>query len=283
MNPFFSVYFEVTEELLDEYGAFNISLVTDLPLFIDPFLLFNSTKPGYQSLHNDIIRYLRFLRPRWEQGDISSGLLRAWYFFSEVKQNWLGFTRDGNSGRGLGRKFAFALDSNLARVFSNFGNEGVTRSSHLERLCLIKSGVGRDSISDFTTNLIKDYLLSYTEQFARSNISDSLTQTISVPRAFFDYNLERWMPKTYTLPFFKDDFVVLTPKDILTRDETWINYKDFANRFRDIPAAIENEQLRAEINNYFYSTIPEDREPTREETNLAISSTLARFPQIIDY
>jgi hypothetical protein len=28
---------------------------------------------------------------------------------------------------------------------------------------LIKSGVGRDNISDFTTNLIKDYLLTYTE------------------------------------------------------------------------------------------------------------------------
>jgi uncharacterized heparinase superfamily protein len=36
--------------------------VSDLPLFIDPFLLFNSDKPEYQELHDGIIAYLRFLR-----------------------------------------------------------------------------------------------------------------------------------------------------------------------------------------------------------------------------
>src|SRR3954449_13195781 len=28
---------------------------------------------------------------------------------------------------------------------------------------------------------------------------------------------------TYALPWVNDDFVILTPKDILTRDENWIN------------------------------------------------------------
>ena len=42
--------------ILDKHGAFDISLVTDLPLFIDPFLLFNSKKKRYRILHDDIIR-----------------------------------------------------------------------------------------------------------------------------------------------------------------------------------------------------------------------------------
>lgn len=41
------LYFEVDESVLDEYGAVNISIVNDLPLFIDPFLLFNSDKDEY--------------------------------------------------------------------------------------------------------------------------------------------------------------------------------------------------------------------------------------------
>jgi hypothetical protein len=45
MKLYSSDYFEVSEEALDQYGAFNISLVSDLPPFIDPFLLFNSDKP----------------------------------------------------------------------------------------------------------------------------------------------------------------------------------------------------------------------------------------------
>ncbi len=283
MNLYFADYFGISEDLLEEYGAFNISLVTDLPLFVDPFLLFNSDNPEYQALHDDIIRYLRFLRLKSEQGGISHALIKAWYCFGEVKQNWLGFCETGNTGRGLGTGFARALDINLVHVFQDFGKEKVTKGSHLEKLCLIRSGVGRDMISDFTTNLIKDYLLRYTEAFATDNISQNLLRPVSVPRAYFSYETERWMPKKYILPFCDDDFIILTPKDILTKDETWINHSDMINNFEDIPDAVENDQLRAEINNYFYSMIPGDREPTRDDYDRAIYSTLTEYPEIIDY
>ena len=130
-------------------------LINDLPLFVDPFLLFNSEKLEYQALHEEMIRYLKFLRDKSEQGAIRPGLLEAWYKFPEVKQNWLGYSLVGNKGSGLGMRFARAMRANLASVFSNFGDEQVTHGSHLEKLCLIESGVGRDNISDFTTNLNK--------------------------------------------------------------------------------------------------------------------------------
>lgn len=34
---YFSDVFDVAPEVIDRYGAFNIALVNDLPLFIDPF------------------------------------------------------------------------------------------------------------------------------------------------------------------------------------------------------------------------------------------------------
>jgi hypothetical protein len=42
---YFSDIFGVDPETLDQYGAFDVSLVNDLPLFVDPFLLFNSDNP----------------------------------------------------------------------------------------------------------------------------------------------------------------------------------------------------------------------------------------------
>jgi hypothetical protein len=42
MATFFNEYFDVAANQVDDYGAFNVSLINDLPLFIDPFLLFNS-------------------------------------------------------------------------------------------------------------------------------------------------------------------------------------------------------------------------------------------------
>jgi hypothetical protein len=283
VDIYFSDHFCVSEEAIEAHGAFNISLVTDLPLFIDPFLLFNSSKPVYQALHDDIIRYLRFLRTKSDEGSISPALLKAWYHFGEVRQNWLGFCESGNTGRGLGGNFARALDVNLVHVFRDFGNERVTKGSHLEKLCLIRSGVGRDMISDFATNLIKDYLLSYTQAFAEEYIRADLVRSVSVPRARFSYDAERWMPGTYNLPVFENDFVILTPKDILTKDDTWISHTDMWHRFEQIPNAVDNDQLRAEINNYFYSKIPQDREPTKEAYERAIEATLQRFPEIIDY
>ena len=58
----FSDFFNVSPEDLDKYGAFNISLISDMPLFIDPFLLFSSNKPEYQALHKQILTYLSFLK-----------------------------------------------------------------------------------------------------------------------------------------------------------------------------------------------------------------------------
>src|SRR5215211_5454109 len=66
----------------EEYGAFNISLINDLPLFIDPFLLFNSSNEQYQKLHSEIIRYMLFLRDRSAAVNLSARLLGSWFVFT---------------------------------------------------------------------------------------------------------------------------------------------------------------------------------------------------------
>lgn len=50
MELCFSQYFNVSREALDKHGAIDISAASDLPLFIDPFLLFHSDKAEYPSL-----------------------------------------------------------------------------------------------------------------------------------------------------------------------------------------------------------------------------------------
>lgn len=170
---YFTDFFGVPPDVLADYGAFNVACIVDLPLFIDPFLLFTSRKPEYQNLHNEIIRYLSFLRDQSVKGNVSDGLLEAWYCFREVSQNRLGFCLSGSGGHGLGMDFARALNENLHQLFSDFGQEKVTKGSHLEKLVLIRDRVGRDNISDFTTNLIKEYLLEYTQTLPRSTSTRS--------------------------------------------------------------------------------------------------------------
>ncbi len=281
IDIYFSNFFKVTFEDLDKYGAFNISLINDLPLFIDPFLLFNSKKHEYQELHKGILRYMKFLRDKSATAQIGSGLIRSWYVFPEVRQSWLGFSRVGNKGLGLKDDFAVALHKNLHAVFSNFGNEKITHSSHLEKLCLIKDGIGRDKISDFTTNLIKEFLLEYTQKFAVQYIHKRLRRKVAVNKVRFNYDTETWESDRFDLPWYMGDYILLTPKDILTKDETWINRSDLYDSFQTIPSAILNEQLRAQINNYFLSVLP--RQPTAQDHHKAVATVIEKFPVILDY
>ncbi len=285
---YFTDYFGVKPTVLTRFGAFNLSLVNDLPLFIDPFLLFNSDKPAYRKLHAEIIEYVTFLREMAAKGPISKGLLKAWYTFPEVKQNWLGFSKVGNSGSGLGPKFATSLSKNLNVLFHDFGSESITAGSHLEKLCLIDEGVGRDNISDFTTNLIKKYLLDYTQKFALKHLRADQRRLVRVDKVTFSYSTRTWKPESFELPFWANDHVILTPRDMLTRDEAWINRSDLFHDFSDIVGAVPDDQLRAQLSQYFASRLPKpqgrkDKGPTRDDIHQAILSTIRHFPTVIDH
>jgi hypothetical protein len=281
MNIYFSDFFGVSRAQLRKYGAFNISLLADLPLFVDPFLLFNSKRRKYRNLHEQMIKYLRFLRDKSATGDLPAGLLQAWYRFPEVEQNWLGFSKESNRGHGLGGAFADALHSNLAQIFGSFGDEQITRGSHLEKLCLIREGVGRDNISDFTNNLILAFLLEYTQAFATRFIAPQLRRCCPVRKVRFNYETESWEGAIFDLPYYKTDYVLLTPKDLLTKDETWINKTDLVDDFQTIPFAISDGALRAQINNYFRKVLP--RNPTRRDERQAAFQTIQHFPEVIDF
>ena len=116
MELYFSQHFDVDPDLVEEYGTLDISVVSDLPLFVDPFLLFNSENPAYQQLHEEILRYLVFLRDLAADVDLDDALIDNLYRFKEVKQNWFGFTLLGNDGAGLGKGFAVALHLTLIHI-----------------------------------------------------------------------------------------------------------------------------------------------------------------------
>lgn len=278
---YFSDVFGVSTETLDEYGAFDIALVNDLPLFIDPFLLYDSEDAKYRQLHDDIIHYLVFLRDRVLERELTAGELSHWLFFPEVRQNWLGFSKTGNHGTGLGNDFARGLCRNLATVFKNFGEETLTHDSHLEKLSLIDGGVGRDHLSDFTTNLTKLFLLEYTQSFAKKHLSPGRVHRFHVAKVTFDYETRRWRGGHFDLPLFNGDFVLLTPKEILTRDEAWINHGDMVARFASIRDALPDAVLRAQVNDHFFAQINELSQA--EERRDAARATIARYPEILDY
>jgi hypothetical protein len=94
---YFSDVFKVSPEIVDAYGAFDIALVNDLPLFVDPFLLFDSEDEKYRALHDDIIEYLVFLKNRAVSGELSDTTIQQW-----LRQQAVGFESHVAPVRSLG-------------------------------------------------------------------------------------------------------------------------------------------------------------------------------------
>lgn len=281
MNIYFDEYFNVPIEIMRKYGAYNISLVRDLPLFIDPILLFESNNKEYNKLHDDIVKYLKFLRTKSANNQINEKSLYSWYMFPEIKQNWLGYSRNENKGNGLGIVFAKALNTNLNNIFVDFGDEKITRGSHLEKLCLFDSGIGKDNISDFTTNLIKKYLLEYTEKFSNGYIDGSLLKKFEVEKVRFNYDKEIWENGKYILPCKDDNYVILTPKNLLTKDDIFINRNDMYDNIDKIVEEITNRELRDKINVFFISELSQDmNDDERREIYIKLVN---HYPEVMDY
>ena len=127
-------------------------------------------------------------------------------------------------------------------------------------------------------------------------MKEKFLRKFGVPKTSFNYGTESWETREFMLPVFhegaKSDFVLLTPEDVLTKDETWINSRDLFRRYDHIANSIPNQDIRDQINNYFRSVMPPPKtdpktkkpiDPTPAEIDGAIARVLQQFPQVIEY
>ena len=281
---YFSDYFNVPHGVVDAYGALDISLEADIPVFVDPFCLYASEKPEYNDLHKHIIDYLKYLRDisRKPIYDIA-GALKSLYAFPEVPNTFIGFCAKGSSGHGLGLRFANSLKSNLSGILGDFGKEQISDDSHIEKLCIVCQGVGVDCISDFAINLIKDYLLTYTQTFAERHLQPMQRTSFAIQHAYFDFTKKVWMSKKYTLPNWNGKYIILIPKDILTKDDTWINKDDLVRDLRNIPDTIGNAELKAKLIQTLDDILNEERGLSQEEKRYRLMAFCMANPEAIDW
>lgn len=293
---FFSEYYGIATSIIEEYGAVDIPFVCDIPLFIDPMLIFNSEKKEYKKLHKKIIKYFHFLYKKAQEG-LSTKELGAWFEFNEVPNNWLGYAMNGNKGAALGKQYAKFLYENIRFAIST---NRITKSCHIEKIMLLYEGSGKDKISDLTVNLIKGFLCSYTENFAKQYMDSKYLKKMIVEKADFNYETESFISREYLLPYIvnekgKDEYVLLTPKDILREDEPAINRKAFYDSYDNIRRMIDNDSLRTYVNNYIGKAVLEYEERQKRNKKAisersikkiekdAFKELVKDYPQLFDY
>ena len=153
--------------------------------------------------------------------------------------------------------------------------------SHFEELIIFEEGFGKDSVSDFTTKLILPFLLDLTEKFAKNYIDESLCNRFLIKKAYFDFEKEEWCDKEYYLPSYNNDFIILTPTDIIVENDDFLSRNDLLKFITYSSVRIPDSRLRDHVNEYL-SKMLDDRLSKEEKKNLT-DELLDEHPEIISF
>ena len=217
-----------TDPLLEGVSQYDVDFVIprigiDLPLGIDPFLMFKSRDQELRGLHQIITDHFNAgVRA------VSSGrpdLADEIFNFPEVAAIGLGYTKSGKRGSGLGGHLRDLIIETL-KASPGLRERGVL---HVEEMQLLASGIGPDRISDISANILKNYLIEYTQR--QSEIwGVPLRRGVPLPH-IYDEATQSWVDSYVDLPVSPvDDAAVLFVPRRIVRALPWINYDDFLQR-----------------------------------------------------
>jgi hypothetical protein len=128
----------------------------DVPLYVDPFLLWKSPSQQDQALHTSLMS--SFNRQGWlSQRGKSDEAEKNFIIASECDEVGLGvsMTRKGHRiGAGTAQQ--------ILRLFEVIPQYQAQGFAHSEETQLYVDGISKDRISDFTCNFLKSFLIDYT-------------------------------------------------------------------------------------------------------------------------
>ena len=140
--------------LLPHLSPYQVDFViprigVDLPLGIDPFLLFKSRDSEYRQLHTLLIATFNAGVAAIREADTDEA--HRLFDFPEVSAIGLGYTQGGKRGSGVGSYLAGLIIDTL-EASPALQQRGVR---HVEEMQLLSAGIGPDRVSDITANVLK--------------------------------------------------------------------------------------------------------------------------------
>lgn len=200
-------------------------LAVDRRLGIDPFLLYRSPRADFQQAHELLLRFFSGVIEIIQSGDLEHA--QDLMICPEPREIGLGYSKSGTAGSGVGPELA----REIVYTFRNSPVLLLRGVRHIEEIQLICPGVGPDRISDITANVLKLFLINYTQEQCKS-WSLPLAQDVPVNH-YFDFADFAWRDGYFELPKnpLTDDPLLFVPRRIL-RILPWINYDDYLGDYR---------------------------------------------------
>jgi hypothetical protein len=194
----------------------------DIPLYVDPFLLWKSPSHQDQALHTSVTNSFNHLNTLVQSGkeqEARAILIQA----SECCEVGLGHSQS-RAGHRIGEGKAAQILS-LFRDIDHYRQHGFT---HCEEIQLYVGGISHDRVSDITCSFLKSFLVDYTMQ---------VCEELGIPRSdtlidgVYNYRTHRFESIKARLPVNPQNAtpILLVPRRWL-RYASWINFDEY---FRD--------------------------------------------------
>jgi hypothetical protein len=213
LNDYYNLPF--SQERVD----FAIPLLDeDLPLYVDPFLLWKSPSQQDNALHAEIVNTLNrigslFLSKKESQA--RDTLINL----SECNEIGL-----GNSRNRTGKRFGIDTANEILSLYRTIPQINQAGFHHFEEIQLLVDNVAQDRISDITCNLVFSFLMDYTlDQCMRHSIPTSASIV-----TYLDCRSLTIISEKVNLPCGPVDNnpILFAPKRWL-RAVPWINFADY--------------------------------------------------------
>lgn len=218
LNDYFNLPF--TQEEVDFTIPF---LDEDIPLYVDPFLLWKSPSQQDNSLHTAVtnsFNHLGYLFNKGNNKDAINNLIIA----SECVEVGL-----GDSKKRIGKPIGETIALEILSMFQKIPQISKSGFTHFEEIQLLVDQVSKDRVSDITCSFIKSFLIDYTiEQCQKLNIP---IEKITVSQ-LYDYKTNKFIVENTYLPINPQNGqgIIFVPKRWL-RFLPWINYDDYFDAY----------------------------------------------------
>lgn len=155
IRPRLSDYYSIP--LLQSEVDFAIPFMDeDIPLYVDPFLMWKSPSQMDNMLHDGVLNAFNNLGKMFLDGNLDAAISNL-VFLSECDEVGLGLSRTRK-----GRPISNIVAKDILELFKAIPQVGQYGFKHFEQIQLLVDQISKDRVSDIACSLIKSFLIDYT-------------------------------------------------------------------------------------------------------------------------
>jgi hypothetical protein len=217
----------------------------DIPLYVDPFMLWRSPSQQDQALHTSLINAFNHLGKLTADGHEDQALATL-IAASECDEVGL-----GSSATRQGKRIGEGKAREIISLFKHIPQYSQAGFRHFEEIQFFVDGISKDRISDIACSFLKSFLIDFTTQQCQQ--VGIPTQSLQVPNVY-DYRENKFKTeKGVVLPVNPRDGapLVFVPKRWL-RFVPWLNFDDYFEKYcpQDEISHKPEELTRVAVLNY---------------------------------